>query len=70
MKLRQIVRIGKIVTGNLSCLMIPAFSMKEAQVGGGAEEVAHLCAATVFMILPTVALAAFARRVYQRPTKY
>lgn len=49
--------------------MVGQLSMKEAQVGGGAEEVAHLCAATVFMILPTLALAAFARRVYLRPTK-
>ncbi len=50
--------------------MVGQLSMKEAQVGGGAEEVAHLCAATVFMILPTLTLAAFARRVYLRPTKY
>ncbi len=50
--------------------MVGQLSMKEAQVGGGAEEVAHLCAATVFMILPTLALAALARRVYLRPTKY
>ena len=49
--------------------MVGQLSMKEAQVGGGAEEVAHLCAATVFMILPTLTLAAFARRVYLRPAK-
>ena len=35
-------------------------SMKEAQVGGGPEEVAHLAAATIVMILPALGFAAFA----------
>lgn len=39
-------------------------SMKEAQVGGGPEEVAHLAAATVMMILPVLALAAFALKSF------
>ena len=47
--------------------MVGQLSMKEAQVGGGAEEWAHLSAATIFMILPALALTAFATRVFRRP---
>jgi multiple sugar transport system permease protein len=45
--------------------MVGQLSMKEAQVGGGAEEWAHLSAATIFMILPALALAAFVTRVFK-----
>jgi len=45
--------------------MVGQLSMKEAQVGGGAEEVAHLCAATIFMILPALALTSFAYRAFR-----
>ena len=41
-------------------------SMKEAQVGGGPEEVAHLAAATMVMILPAVGFAAFALKSFGR----
>ncbi len=41
-------------------------SMKEAQVGGGPEEVAHLAAASMVMILPALALAATALRGFGR----
>jgi multiple sugar transport system permease protein len=34
--------------------MVGQLSMKEAQTGGGAEEVAHLAAATVLMIVPVL----------------
>lgn len=37
-------------------------SMKEAQVGGGAEELAHLSAATILMILPVLAFAALVQK--------
>jgi multiple sugar transport system permease protein len=47
--------------------MVGQLSMKEAQVGGGAEEWAHLSAATIFMIVPALALAAFVTRVFRRP---
>jgi multiple sugar transport system permease protein len=47
--------------------MVGQLSMKEAQVGGGAEEWAHLSAATIFMILPALALAAFVTKVFKRP---
>jgi multiple sugar transport system permease protein len=47
--------------------MVGQLSMKEAQVGGGAEEWAHLSAATIFMILPALALAAFVTRIFRRP---
>lgn len=42
--------------------MVGQLSMKEAQTGGGAEEVAHLAAATVFMALPVILLTVFAQR--------
>jgi ABC-type glycerol-3-phosphate transport system permease component len=41
-------------------------SMKEAQVGGGAEEWAHLSAATIVMIFPTLVFAAFALKHLSR----
>ena len=41
-------------------------SMKEAQVGGGSEEVAHLAAATIVMILPALGFAAFALKSFGR----
>ncbi len=43
--------------------MVGQLSMKEAQTGGGAEEVAHLAAATVLMALPVLVFTIFARRV-------
>jgi multiple sugar transport system permease protein len=46
--------------------MVGQLSMKEAQTGGGAEEVAHLAAATVLMALPVVLLAIFAQRSLTR----
>ena len=39
-------------------------SMKEAQVGGGPEEQAHLAAATIVMILPALGFAAFALKSF------
>ena len=42
--------------------MVGQLSMKEAQTGGGAEEVAQLAAAAVFMALPVVLLTIFAQR--------
>ncbi len=42
--------------------MVGQLSMKEAQTGGGAEEVAHLAAATVAMALPVILLTVFAQR--------
>ena len=39
--------------------MVGQLSMKEAQTGGGAEEVAHLAAATVVMALPVMLFAVF-----------
>jgi ABC-type glycerol-3-phosphate transport system permease component len=39
---------------------------KEAQVGGGAEDVAHLTAAAVFMLAPALLFAAFAQRALAR----
>ena len=47
--------------------MVGQLSMKEAQVGGGAEEWAHLSAATILMILPALALAALVTKVFGRP---
>lgn len=41
-------------------------SMKEAQVGGGAEEWAHLSAATIVMMLPALVFAAFALKALSR----
>ena len=41
-------------------------SMKEAQVGGEAEERAYLSAATVLMMLPALALGAFVQRQVTR----
>ena len=42
--------------------MVGQLSMKEAQTGGGAEEVAHLAAATVFMALPVLLFTIIAQR--------
>jgi multiple sugar transport system permease protein len=39
---------------------------KEAQVGGGAEDVAHLAAAAVFMLVPALMFAAFVQRALTR----
>ncbi len=36
--------------------------MKEAQVGGGAEEWAHMSAATILMVMPALVFAAFGMR--------
>lgn len=41
-------------------------SMKEAQVGGGPEEVAHLAAASILMILPALGFAAFSLKSFGR----
>jgi multiple sugar transport system permease protein len=46
--------------------MVGQLSMKEAQVGGGAEEVAHLAAATVLMALPVILFTIFAQRSLTR----
>ncbi len=46
----------------LSPWAIGQLSMKEAQVGGEAEEWAHMSAATVFMILPVLSAAIFVQR--------
>ena len=46
--------------------MVGQLSMKEAQVGGEAEEWARLSAATVLMVLPLLACAAFAQRFLGR----
>jgi ABC-type glycerol-3-phosphate transport system permease component len=37
-------------------------SIKEAQIGGGAEELARLSAATILMILPVLVFAAFVQK--------
>ena len=37
-------------------------SLKEAQIGGEAEEWAHLSAATILMMLPALAFAAFVQK--------
>jgi multiple sugar transport system permease protein len=42
--------------------MVGQMSVKEAQIGGEAEEWAHLSAATVFMVLPLLALTGFVQR--------
>ncbi len=42
--------------------MVGQLSMKEAQAGGEAEELAHLSAAVVLMAIPALVLAAFASR--------
>jgi multiple sugar transport system permease protein len=55
-------------TMTLPVWAVGQLSMKEAQVGGGPEEVAHLAAATVVMVLPAVAFAAIALRGFgKRP---
>jgi multiple sugar transport system permease protein len=43
--------------------MVGQLSFKEAQVGGGAEEVAHLSAATIVMVLPALLIAAITQRL-------
>jgi len=42
--------------------MAEQLSMKEAQVGGGAEEWAHMSAATILMVMPALVFAAFGMR--------
>lgn len=46
--------------------MVGQLSLKEAQVGGGAEEVAHLSAATIVMILPALALVTFIQNIQRK----
>lgn len=46
--------------------MVGQLSLKEAQVGGGAEEVAHLSAATIVMILPVLALVTFIQNIQRK----
>ena len=46
--------------------MVGQLSMKEAQIGGEAEEWANLSAATVLMVAPLLACAVFARRALSR----
>ena len=46
--------------------MVGQLSMKEAQTGGGAEEVAHLAAATVVMALPVLLFTVIAQRSLTR----
>jgi multiple sugar transport system permease protein len=46
--------------------MVGQLSMKEAQVGGEVEELAHLSAATVLMAVPALGLAAFAHQLIAR----
>jgi ABC-type glycerol-3-phosphate transport system permease component len=46
--------------------MVGQLSMKEAQAGGEAEELAHLSAAAVLMAVPALALATFAHRLLGR----
>ncbi len=46
--------------------MVGQLSMKEAQAGGEAEELAHLSAAAVFMAVPALLLAAFVHRLLAR----
>ena len=48
---------------------IGQLSMKEAQVGGGPEELAHLAAATIVMIVPALALAAFSLKSFGRAVR-
>jgi ABC-type glycerol-3-phosphate transport system permease component len=50
----------------LSPWMVGQLSMKEAQAGGEAEELAHLAAASVFMALPALALASAVHRFLGR----
>ena len=53
-------------TQTLSPWMVGQLSMKEAQAGGEAEELAHLAAAAVFMAMPAVLLAAAVHRFLGR----
>jgi multiple sugar transport system permease protein len=50
----------------LSPWMAGQLSMKEAQAGGDAEEMAHMAAAAVFMALPAFAFAAATQRLLAR----
>ena len=50
----------------LSPWMVGQLSMKEAQAGGEVEELAHLAAAAVFMVIPGVLLAAAVHRFLGR----
>lgn len=43
--------------------MVGQLSLKEAQTGGGAEELAHLAAATIVMMLPALGLATFIQKI-------
>lgn len=46
--------------------MIGQISLKEAQTGGGAEEVAHLSAAIVVTVIPVILFAIFAQRNFSK----
>jgi multiple sugar transport system permease protein len=48
--------------------MAGQLSMKEAQVGGGAEEWAHMSAATILMMIPALVFAAFGMGAIGRAT--
>jgi ABC-type glycerol-3-phosphate transport system permease component len=50
----------------LSTWLVGQLSMKEAQAGSEAEELAHLSAASVLMALPALALAATVQRLLAR----
>jgi multiple sugar transport system permease protein len=46
--------------------VVGQLSIKEAQVGGGAEELAQLSAATIVMVFPALIFAAIAQRLFSR----
>ena len=47
--------------------MVGQLSLKEAQTGGGNEEWIHLSAATIVMMLPTLAFAAYFQKIRRGP---
>ena len=47
--------------------MVGQLSLKEAQTGGGAEELANLAAATIVMMLPALVLATFIQNIGRKP---
>lgn len=54
------------LASTLTPWMVGQLSLKEAQVGGGPEEWAHLSAATVLMVTPLLLFASVAMRVLYR----
>ena len=46
--------------------MVGQLSLKEAQTGGGSEELAHLSAATIFMMMPALILASFIQNIQRK----